>query len=661
MADQTSFLIGIDTGGTYTDAVIVNANSHSVISSAKALTTKGDLSIGVIEALRASIANAGAEFQAAQVGIVAVSTTLATNAIVEGHGSSVGVILCGFDEAMVDRSGMAKAFPAMPILRASGGHDHNGNESQPLDEVGVAAFVNKYGAEVSAFAVASTFAVRNPAHELRLRDLIAKISGKPITLSSDLASALDAPRRALTAVLNARLVSRIGQLVDAVCLAMAELTIISPLMIVKGDGSLGLAEAVSQKPIETVLSGPAASLVGAQWLSGLDSLIMSDMGGTTTDVGLLLEGRPQVAEQGAEVGGWRTMVKAIDVKTIGLGGDSEIQASMDGKLSIGPQRAVPISLLGQRYPEIMAMLEADLAANEGGSLLGKFLLLPFGATAMAARGLSEREAEILARVGERPTPLQRIATSAPALRAVAALRKRGLIQYAAFTPSDASHVLGLQHNWDPQAARLAAKLFVRFVEMKMPDDERLMAFCQSVHNQTVAQSARVILNAAFGQALATGPIADAVCDGKGEIGQVKISLSPKIPIVAVGGPVKIYYPELGRRLNCEVLFPSHCDVANAVGAAASLVAQRVVVTVEGDGNGAFRVLGAGPAQLYATGQQALQEARSRAEAEALRLAHANGARNPTVTSKLVKSLLPEATNDDGLLTATITAEARGRP
>lgn len=661
MVETKSFLIGIDTGGTYTDAVVISAVTHSVIASAKALTTKGDLSIGVIEAMRAAIAKAGAVFSATEVGIVAVSTTLATNAIVEGHGSAVAAILIGFDDGMATRTGIAKAFANMPILRVSGGHDHNGNEASALDENAVKAFVLSQSTEVSAFAVASTFAVRNPAHENRLRDLIAEISGKPVTLSSDLASALDAPRRALTAVLNARLVSRIGQLVDAVRTSMSELKIVSPLMIVKGDGTLGLAEAVQAKPIETVLSGPAASLVGAQWLSGLDNLIMSDMGGTTTDVGLLIDGRPQIAEQGAEVGGWRTMVKAIDVKTIGLGGDSEIQAGVDGKFTIGPQRAVPISLLSTRYPEVMGMLEADLAATEGGSLLGKFVLLPFGATSTSAYGLSDHEVKILALVGASPLPLQRVATSAPALRAVAALRKRGLVQYGAFTPSDAAHVLGMQDNWNPDAARLAAKLFVRFIEMKLPDEKRINEFCEAVHSQTVSHSTRVVLNAAFGQALASGPIADAVCDGEATINQVKVSLTPTVPIVAVGGPVKIYYPELGRRLECEVLFPLHCDVANAVGAAASLVAQRVIISVEGDGNGAFRVLGAGEAQLFGSGAKALKAATERAESQALAMAHQNGARNPVVTTKIQKSLLPDATTDDGLLTATVTAEARGRP
>jgi N-methylhydantoinase A/oxoprolinase/acetone carboxylase beta subunit len=137
---------------------------------------------------------------------------------------------------------------------------------------------------------------------------------------------------------------------------------------------LALAESVATRPIETVLSGPAASLVGAAWLSGAKDFILSDMGGTTTDLGILRGGRPQVNAEGAEVGGWRTMVKAIDVRTVGLGGDSEVAFAAGGTLKVGPQRVVPVSLVAARYPEVLDMLEADLADTEGGSLHGKFAL-----------------------------------------------------------------------------------------------------------------------------------------------------------------------------------------------------------------------------------------------------------------------------------------------
>jgi N-methylhydantoinase A/oxoprolinase/acetone carboxylase beta subunit len=660
MADHgmSGYLIGIDTGGTYTDAAIIDQSNHRILASAKALTTKGDLSIGVNEAMTMALAQVSLK----DIKLVSVSTTLATNAVVEGHGSTVAVILIGFDNAMVEKTGISKAFPGIQILQINGGHDHNGDEREPLDVTSLQTFVQQTHVEVSAFAIAASFAVRNPAHEQKAREIIAGITDHPTTISSELSSALDAPRRALTAVLNARLISRVSQLISAVRRAMATKDIVCPLMIVKGDGTLSSADVVATHPIETVLSGPAASLVGAKWLSGLDDFIMSDMGGTTTDIGILSGGRPRVAEQGAEVGGWRTMVKAIDVKTIGLGGDSEVQMGLDGALSVGPQRAVPVSLIGQRYPEVIAMLEADLADNDGGSMHGRFLLLPFGASGTAEKaGLTPREQEVFATIAERPQALRKIAQTSGAQRAISVLRKKGLIQYSSFTPSDAAHVLNLQVNWSRDAAVLSAKLMARFRDMKAPTDERVEAFCKAVWDKTVALTGRVILDAAFGTTVQGDALFETVVNGKAQIGLVQVVMKPTVPLVAVGGPVKVYYSEVARRLGCEVVFAPHCDVANAVGAAAGMVAYRVTVTVEGDGNGAFRVLGDGAVAIFGSGTAAIENAIARAEKSALNLAVASGAHNPRATLNVEKHLLPDAQNDDGLLHARISAEAVGRP
>ena len=279
---------------------------------------------------------------------------------------------------------------------------------------------------MDAFAVAASFAVRNPAHELLAREIITGKTGKPVTISSELSSALDAPRRALTAALNARLISRISRLIEAVGRAMRQLGIACPLMIVKGDGTLALAETVALRPIETVMSGPAASLVGARWLSGLDSFIMSDMGGTTTDLGIVVDGRLQIADEGAEIGGWRTMVKAADVRTVGLGGDSEVHIGMNGSMTVGPGRIVPLSLIGSRFPETLDLLGADLADNEGGSLHGKFVLRPFGSGQYQdSVELSPREREIMALVGDRPIAIRKVAMSSGAQRSLAGLRRQG--------------------------------------------------------------------------------------------------------------------------------------------------------------------------------------------------------------------------------------------
>lgn len=657
-----NYIIGIDTGGTYTDAAIIDPANHKVAATAKALTTKGDLAIGVSEALSAATVKLGADFDAASVQLVSVSTTLATNAVVEGHGSAVGVILIGFDDAMVERTGIAKSFPGIRIARVAGGHDHNGEAIMALDEAALEEAISELAPDVSAFAIASSFAGRNPAHELKAREIVGQLCDKPSTISTELSTALDAPRRALTAVLNARLISRVTQLVAAMRRSMLAKNIVCPLMIVKGDGSLANADIVASRPIETVLSGPAASLIGAKWLSGLDDFIMSDMGGTTTDIGVLVAGRPRVAEQGAEVAGWRTMVKAIDVKTIGLGGDSEVQLDFGGVLNIGPQRAVPISLLGQKFPQILSIMEAELTDNEGGSQHGKFVLLPFGASGHSeAVGLTPREAEILGDVKLHPQSMRKLATSSGAQRAIMSLRKKGLIQFSAFTPSDAAHVLGLQNNWSAEAALLAAKLLTRFKDMKAPTDARVQEFCKSVWHKTVALSARVILDTAFGESVKNDALLDVACQGLETKGLVKVLLSPTVPIVAVGGPVQVYYPEVGQRLECEVVFAPHCEVANAVGAAAGMVAHKVTVNVEGDGNGAFRVLGAGQIHVYANGTTALERASELAAAEARTIATAEGAHDARITISIEKHFLPEAENDDGLLTAVVTAEAVGRP
>jgi N-methylhydantoinase A/oxoprolinase/acetone carboxylase beta subunit len=649
------YLIGIDTGGTYTDAAVIAEADHRVIASAKALTTKGDLAIGVGEAIRAATTG----LAPGRISLVSLSTTLATNAVVEGHGNPVAAVLIGFDAVMAVRTGIARAFPGMPVALIAGGHDHNGDELSRLDEPVLRAWLAAHGNAVDAFAVASSFAVRNPAHEHRALEILAA-TGKPVTISTELSSALDAPRRALTSVLNARLIARLSALIAAVERAMREIGIVSPLMIVKGDGTLALAETVAARPIETVLSGPAASLVGAQWLSGLSDFVMSDMGGTTTDVGVFTGGRPKISEEGAEVGGWRTMVRAADIRTIGLGGDSEVKIGMDGKLAIGPQRVAPVALLGIRFAETLDMLAADLADNQGGSLQGKFVLRPFGA-ASAPGQFSQREQELLASIGERPKPLRQVALSSGTQRALASLARRGVVQFAGFTPSDAAHVLGLQSNWSAEAARLAAQLSVRFRDMKAPAPERVEAFAREVWSETVRLSGRAILATTLGNNGGGDVLLDAVCSGAGNIGLTRISIAPSVPIVAVGGPVKVYYPELGHRLGCDIVFAPFCDVANAVGAAVGAVARTVIVTIDGDGAGAFRVHGPNGTELFGDGAAALERAtaiaRQAARDDAVRL----GAEDIEVRVKVEKQLLPDAVDDNGLFQAAVAAEAIGRP
>ncbi len=653
--------LGIDTGGTYTDAVLVDHETRTILAKAKAITTKGDLSIGIGGAMSEVIAAAGTGFDVGLIAAVSLSTTLATNAVVEGHGAPVAAILIGFDDAMVERTRIAATLREAAVLRVAGGHDHNGDQRQSLDITAMADAVAQLDAKVSAYAVASSFAVRNPAHERMARELLEEKFGKPVTISSELSTDLDAPRRALTAVLNARLIPRISQLIAAVRKSMERHNVVSPLMIVRGDGSIASAQAVALRPIETVLSGPAASVIGAKWLSNKDSFIMSDIGGTTTDVAVVEHGMPHIAPKGAEVGGWRTMVRAIDVKTIGLGGDSEVMIGTNGAMATSAQRAVPLSLLGSMFPVVEKMLENDLAESTGGSHLGRFVCLPFGAVGGSNTvEQGTREAELLAQLANGPVPYRRIAISSAAQRMVSALRGKGLLQVAAFTPSDAAHVLGMQHNWSTLCATIAARLLCRHRDMKDPTAERIAEFCGEVFDKVVSKSAKVILQTALAPEDQGSELIDLVAQGRTSSGLARVAITPTIPIVAVGGPAAIYYPEVARRMGCGLVLANDAAVANSIGAAAGLVAHRAVVSVEGDGSGIFKVFDGRTVQTFSNGSDALQRAVHQARTIAAEISRSFGAAECDIAVETQKSHLPNAVDDDGLLTAIVTASAIAR-
>ncbi len=654
--------IGIDTGGTYTDAVIVDTHEHRVLASAKALTTKGDLSIGVANALRAILERVAPTTTADQIGLVSVSTTLATNAVVEGHSDDVGVVLIGFDDAMAERTRIEASFPRSPLVRIDGGHDHNGEARKPLDEDLLRSTIARLAQSTTSFAVSSTFAVRNPAHERRAAEIITEMIDAPVTMSCDLTSALDAPRRALTAVLNAQLVGKISALIDAVAKSMTVSGIEAPLMLVKGDGSRALATSVRRRPIETVLSGPAASLIGASWLTREQDFLMSDVGGTTTDVALLRGGRPQLVEHGAEVGGWRTMVRAIDIRTTGLGGDSAV--SYDGKrVVLGPQRVVPLSLLAREHPEIVEWLRADLRdSRDSNSMHGQFVLRPFGTDQGPAVVSDPVEAQILGRVAASPSPLRRVSGSPRAQRAIESLRRRGLIQLSGFTPSDAAHVLGQQSNWPGEAAELGARIGARFRFMKEPTEADAQRHAVDVREEMIRRSVLTFIEAATEDAAASSsPIYEAIASGSPTRGTLQHSVSLDIPVVGVGGPAPVFYPEAARRLGASLILPEFGDVANAVGAATGVVTRTVHATVSGDASGTYRAHGPREARTFGDVAQALRWATDEAHENAIAAVEAMGAPHPTTTLAVEKILIPGFTTDVGLLSAEITVVATGWP
>ena len=661
--------IGLDTGGTYTDAVALDAQRR-VVASAKALTTHWDLSLGLGEALHTLLEKLPADARREHISLLSVSTTLATNAVVENRFSPICTILVGFEAQIVERSGLAQVGGGV-VVRVRGGHDATGEESQPLDEAAVDAAVREFGAEVEAFAVAAMFSVRNPAHERRVRERIRLSCSKPVTCSYELSSQLDAPKRALTAALNARLTPQIRHLLEALRLVLERAEISAPVMIVKGDGTLMGSDVALEYPVETVLSGPAASVVGAGFLSGLEDFAVADMGGTTTDVAIVIGGRPVVRAEGAVIGGWRTMVEAVDVHTCGLGGDSEVKLDRDNRLSVGPRRAMPLSLLAERFPAVLPELR-QLARTE---------TLPPFATQFAFRNpartagahIDRLESRIWDALAESPRRLGEITRTAVGLEALRRLVDRGLATLAAFTPSDAMHVLGRQHDWSAEAARLGATILTTEERNASPGRRRDTpeALSERTYQYVVREAARVLLETALAHDPGIeakhgrwGPLAILIEDlvaGREFSRLIEARVRLATPLIAIGAPAGAYYPEVAKRLGARLVVPEHAAVCNAVGAVAGVVSETAEVLVNQPSFNVFRVHDPAGSRDYSEEHAAIEDAKRVSRELALAAARRAGARDPHVHTAVIERRAAAGSPDEYLAEATVRSSATGRP
>ena len=660
-----AFLLGVDTGGTYTDAVLLDEGADNVVASAKSLTTKGDLSLGIGRAIDAALAQGGVP--ADQIALVSLSTTLATNALVEGQGGRVALVFIGFDAGDLERGGLIEALKGDPVIMLAGGHTHAGTEAVPLDMAGLQVQLAGLTGQVMGFAVAARFATRNAAHELAVRDAIRAATGSPVTCSHELSANLNGPKRALTAVLNARLIGMIDGLVAACEAHLARLSITAPLMVVRGDGALISAAMVRMRPIETILSGPAASIVGARWLTGEADALVSDIGGTTTDVALLKGGLPEIDPEGAMVGGWRTMVEAVAMRTTGLGGDSAVhlvQDGLDGGLRLGPRRLVPLSLLAMDAPQMVhAALDRALSAEAVGEHDGRFVV-PFPGS---LDGLNAREAALMARITE-PMPVAKALTSRIESAALEQLVARGLVRIAGVTPSDAAHVLGLLADWDGVAAEKGLRLLARRRtgrgERFAPDAATL---ARMVVDQLTAQTVDCLLEAAFAE---DGGFADTPevlarhaltrAGLRGHQGVIALQARLAVPVVGLGASAATYYPAVGALLHTRMVLPAHAGVANAIGAVVGQISQRATGIVTSPAEGRFTAhLPAGLVH-FTTSDAAMAAMEAALEADATSRARAAGA----VDLRLTRTRdVQEATIEGRVMfiEGKISVTAAGRP
>ncbi|MFA6843744.1 MAG: hydantoinase/oxoprolinase family protein [Bacilli bacterium] len=660
---MTTIGLGIDTGGTYTDAVLLDMQSAKILNKSKALTTRENLVIGI----RGAIGLLDQEILA-KTSIVSLSSTLATNSIVEGKGCRVGVICIGqeFDGKIVVDA----------CANLEGGHNLEGGERHPLDDDAVRTALLSMKGKIDCLAVTAFLSVRNPEHENRVADMAQKLLGIPTVCGHVLSSSLGFNERTNTAIMNARLIPVIADLISSVKEVMKEFKLRAPLMIVKGDGTIMSDSMAAERPVETILSGPASSLMGAKATTRLKDAIMIDVGGTTTDIGVLRDGFPRLDPEGAIIGGHRTRVRAAAVTTFGLGGDSRFV--VNGRdIHLTELRVIPICIAASRWPRIRQSLKtlADTFPSRAAQSFRMNEIIQDDEFFIASRPvrnetIQDCDRKLLQFIAVEPYTLKE-ASDTLGIHAflfdVARLEELGLVQRIGVTPTDLLHCEGSYVEYDREASQYALKYLSTKADIPI---DAFVAMCKQMVINKIARDLMTNLICEDLDTdklqLQTEKMVDMAITGR-QAKDFKVGIKLTKPIVGIGAPVSAWLPPVAKIFGTDLVINDDSDVGNAVGAVSGSISEMIVITIQpmpGE-------MGADPAcRIFASFgnaektslRDAIAYAEENGKREVLQKARASGALDPVVSCDVNKHIVKSAADGTSVfLEATVTVTATGKP
>lgn len=656
--------LGIDTGGTYTDGVLMDMESKEILGWSKALTTRDDLTKGISETIRKLDLDL-----LKKVSLVSLSSTLATNTVVEGKGCRVGVLCIGreYDEST----------PANEYAFVSGSHDLDGNETAPLDENTCIRALNNMNGKIDAVAISGYLSIRNPEHEERVAELTKKILNVPAICGHELSKGLGFNERTTTAIMNARLIPVIANLILSVRSSLDSFGITAPLMIVKGDGSVMNSDTAVSRPVETILSGPASSIMGARAITGELDAIVIDMGGTTTDIGVLRNGYPRLEKEGAIIEGRRTRVLAASVSTFGIGGDSRIVVN-GTKTLLTPIRAMPICIAAIKWPRIKKDLEKlkDMKPTVASESVNVEQMRQDTEFFVSARPYSTEilldfEKKFLNIIHDNPMGLKEgeatLGVTGLAF-SISKMERLGLLTRIGVTPTDILHAEGTYMEYDGEASTMA----VNYLSVKTRMDTA--AFISMVKDMVVYKIAKSLMDDLImeeSNAVPRDPVSLEIVK-KAITGQAGIDYGVSIginkPIIGIGAPVSAWLPQIASIFGTKLIISEKSEVGNAIGAISGSVTVTETVLIRPiTGN-----ISANPQCIVFTDRgkfkfESLDDAMNFAKKEcsqtAIRKAKTAGARNVSTDFSVRKKTYHNEWEDssEALLEAIVEVRATGKP
>ncbi len=410
LGDRHGAVVGIDTGGTFTDVTMIDVATGRIVN-AKRPSTPSDPSSGFADGIAAVLQVA--DRKGSDIERVLHGTTVATNLILEGKGAPAALLTtAGFRYVLEigrqDVPRRASLFswvkPQRPvsasrIYEIGGRIEPSGQVLKPLDETAIRTAARAIrSAGINAVAVVFLHSYANPAHERRAAEIVAEEHPEAlVSISSDVLAVFREYERSMTTVLNVHVMPVVSVYVARLAKRLADLAIVAPLLLMKSSGGVTGAEAVRRAPVETALSGPAAGAVGAAYTgqsAGIGDLIAIDIGGTSADVSLIRDGEPGITTSG-RIGDWPIGLPMVDIITIGAGGGSIARVNANGGLEVGPVSAgaIPGPACYGRGAAEPTVTDAHLVLGHlPSALLGGSFKLDADA---ARRAVAERVAEPL--------------------------------------------------------------------------------------------------------------------------------------------------------------------------------------------------------------------------------------------------------------------------
>jgi N-methylhydantoinase A/oxoprolinase/acetone carboxylase beta subunit len=641
--------IGIDTGGTYTDAVIYDFESKKILATSKALTTKEDLSVGILEALDALPAES-----VQSAGLISLSTTLATNACVEDRGGSAKLIFLGGDYKIIDRYGGEYGLPPSGEMYIQESYAKFSGliEREPDWEL-FCGSVKKEFEGLDGAGIIETNAIKNSAVvEKKAAELFSRVFDNkiPVVCGHELFSELNCLRRGASTLLNARLFSVIRVFMDAIKTAMEKRGINAPVVIVRSDGSLMSEQFAHTRPVETLLCGPAASVMGSSSLAKAQNSIVVDMGGTTTDIALINNGVPYMASGGISVGKWRTFVDGLYIKTFGLGGDTAIHYN-DKNLFLEDYRVVPLCVAAQKYPRIITNLRNLLAGKKKHTKYLHEHYITLKDIQNNPRYTTE-EKQFCENLREGPLSLLEAAEKIPGRDVytlnVSRLIKEGAVQLCGLTPTDVMHIKG---DFDKFSAENSL-LGIKYAAFNL--DTTAENFCDMVYDEI---KRRLYVNIVLSllekrdeHYMKNKPGKEVerfvnesydAAKSNAEENIVSTVFKTGFTLTGVGAPIRIFLGDVAKMLGTEAIVPQHFEVANALGAIVGNIHAETAVEIKPNysagGITGYTVFGIDETLVFENLKEAEAFALSQAEGDARKEAIRRGARGQIAVSCTLKT------------------------